>query len=407
MAAEAHSATLGWSRKSPADATLVLIVVNLTLVGVLAVFSASWPFDSRPLPDGTPGDPYRTLVRQALHAGIGGLLCVLFSYLPPHAFGRAAKVGLFSSIVLMGLCFSRWGVSAGGAHRWLRLGPVVFQPSELAKLALILYLARCVTTPKDWPRKQSYTFLAALVATITVSGLCLLQKDLGSAALAFAFGMVVLFYAGGRWHLIGAAWLLGSLACFYFAWIEPYRWRRITAFLHPTCDIDDSAYHVTTMLIACARGGLIGPGPGLSREKWLGLPNAHNDAIYCVIASELGFIGAAILAIVFLWLMFRTLDLARRQPDRFATILLSSLGSCIVLQAFVNMAVATGCLPCTGINLPFISAGGSSLVVTLIASGMMLSLSRQATLDRAGISRHAVDRVSLRHMRLPGLASDI
>jgi cell division protein FtsW len=360
------------------DVTTLLIIIGLTVGGIVAVFSASWPVTSRPLSDGTPGDPYKFLVSQTIYAILGGLFCTLFSYLPPERFRRCAKWSFAVSLILMLLVFTPLGVEMGGARRWIRIPPLMFQPSELAKVALIVYLARCVTTSREWPRKQLYTYTACMLATLLVSGLCLLQRDMGSAVVTFCCGLIVLFYAGLRWWAVAFTWAFATLTGVYLAWVEPYRWERITAFLHPTRDTDDTAYHIIRMLITCARGGLIGPGPGLSREKWLALPARHTDAIFCVIASELGFVGAAALVAVFLLLLYRALDLARRQPDRFSTVLMAGLGTSIVLQALVNMGVATGCLPCTGITLPFISAGGSSLLMTLVASGMLLSLSRQA-----------------------------
>jgi len=378
VASDTESLNAKWSPRAPVDVTTLLIIIGLTVAGILAVFSASWPVTSRPLDDGSLGDPYKFLVSQTVYAILGGVFCILFSYTSPERFRRSAKWGFALSILLMVLVFTPLGVEMGGARRWLRIGPLMFQPSELAKLALIVYLARCVTTPKEWPRKQSYTYCACMAAVLLISGLCMLQRDMGSAAVTFCFGLVVLFYAGLRWWMVAGTWALATLVGLYLAWIESYRWERITAFLHPTRDTDDTAYHIIRMLITCARGGLIGPGPGLSREKWLALPARHTDAIFCVIASELGFVGAAALVIVFLLFMFRALNLARRQPNPFSTVLLAGLGTSIVLQAFVNMGVATGCLPCTGITLPFISAGGSSLLMTLVACGMILSLSRQA-----------------------------
>ncbi|MBM3498734.1 MAG: cell division protein FtsW, partial [Armatimonadetes bacterium] len=319
---------------------------------------------------------------QGAHAVLGGLLCLFCSHMPPERFRAWAKYAFVASIFLMLLVFTPLGVEMGGARRWVRIGPLMFQPSEPTKIALILYLARCVTAARDWPKRQLHTYAAAMLSLGLVCGICLLQRDMGSAVVIFCFGLAVIFFAGLRWWAVALTWAGASVVGFYLAWVEPYRWRRITAFLHPTRDTDDTAYHVIRMLITCARGGLIGPGPGISREKWLALPARHTDAIFCVIASELGFIGAATLVLVFLLFLYRGLALARLQPDRYSAILLASLVTAIVLQAFVNMGVATGLLPCTGITLPFISAGGSSLVMTLVASGMILSLSRQARIRR-------------------------
>jgi cell division protein FtsW len=358
------------------------MVIGLTVAGILAVFSASWPVTSRPLADGTPGDPFKFLVSQGKYALLGGLLCVAFCHLRPEAFRRFATTWILLAAVLMLAVFTPLGVEMGGARRWLKLGPLMFQPSEFAKLALVLYLARCVAAAREWPQRQIHTYAACMMVTVGFCALCIVQRDLGSAVLMFTLGLIILFYAGLKWWGVALTSVCAALAGLYLAWSEPYRWARVLAFLHPTQDTSDTGYHVSRMLIACARGGLIGPGPGLSREKWIALPARHTDAIFCVIASELGFIGAAALAITFLLLMVRAVGLARRQPDRFSATLLAGLGTGIVLQAFVNMGVATGCLPCTGVPLPFISAGGSSLICTLIASGMMLSLSRQAAPEK-------------------------
>jgi len=367
-----------WSHKSPVDTTMLLIIAALTVAGIVAVFSASYPSTSRPLEDGTPGNAYRLLVTQSLHAALGALLCLLCSYIHPRRFHDWALRGLIAAVFLMLLVFTPLGVEMGGTRGWLRLGPVMFQPCEFAKIALIVFLARCISAAKEWPTRQVYTYAAAMGTTGLMCGICLVQNDLGSAAVMFCFGLTAIFFAGLRWWAVALTWGLASVLGLGLAWVEPYRWRRITAFLHPTHDTDDTAYQIIRMLIACARGGLIGPGLGLSREKWLGLPARHTDAIFCVIASELGFIGAATLVLVFLVFMYRGVALARLQPDGFSSILVASLASCIALQAFINMGVATGVLPCTGITLPFISAGGSSLLMTLAASGIILSLSRQA-----------------------------
>ncbi|MGQ9730857.1 MAG: FtsW/RodA/SpoVE family cell cycle protein [Candidatus Zipacnadales bacterium] len=381
MASRVENALGRWSLRSPVDVTILLMIVSLTVTGILAVFSASWPVASRPSSNGGPGDPYQFLVSQTLYAVLGGVFCLLFAHLNPVRVGQFARLMLGLSLVLMVLVFTNLGEERGGARRWLDMGPLTFQPSEFAKLALILYLARSITAAKEWPRRQFRTYLASMVVTGVIAGLCILQRDLGSAVIVFSFAIVVLFFAGLKWWAVAVTGLSAAALGLYFAWIEPYRWERITTFLHPTQDTDDTAYQVIRMLIACARGGIIGPGPGLNRDKWMALPVSHTDAIYCVIASELGFVGAATLTIVFLLFAWRVMDLARRQPDRFSMVLLASLGTCIVLQAFINMGVATGCLPCTGLPLPFISAGGSSLLITLCMSGLILSLSRQATPD--------------------------
>jgi cell division protein FtsW len=353
-----------WHRSLPVDAVLVLMIVGFAATGIVVVFSAT-----------APGSGVKYLIRQSAYAGLGGILCALFSYMSPDSLRRLALWGFLAAIGLMLLTFTPLGIVRNGAARWVQPG---FQPSEFAKLALILMLARCLAGARDWPKRQLDTYIACMTLTLGVCALCLLQRDLGSAILVFCFGMITLYFAGLNVYAVTGTVVTAATAALAFARMEEYRWERITAFLDPTRDPVDVGYQVCRMLCTVARGGLIGEGVGLSREKWLGIPAIEADAVYCVVAAELGFIGAAALVVAFFFFIRRAVVLARSQPDFFSSVLMASLGSAIALQAFINMGVATGCVPCTGLTLPFISHGGSSLLTTLAAAGIMLSLSRQS-----------------------------
>lgn len=356
-----------WHRSLPVDATLVLMVLGFAATGVVVVFSAT-----------APGSGFRYLIRQSAYAGVGAALCVVLSCVSPDRLRRLALPGFLVSIGLMLLTFTPLGIVKNGAPRWVQPG---FQPSEFAKLALILMLARCLAGAREWPRKQLDTYIACMTLTLGLCALCLFQRDLGSAVVAFCFGMIALFFAGLNGYAVTGTALAAGAAALAFARLETYRWERITAFLDPTRDPGDTGYQICRMLCTVARGGLIGEGVGLSREKWLGIPAIEADAVYCVIAAELGFIGAAALVVAFFFFARRAVILSRRQPDFFSSVLMASLGSAIALQAFINMGVATGCVPCTGLTLPFISHGGSSLISTLAGAGILLSLSRQSALE--------------------------
>lgn len=351
-------------RGFPVDATLVLMIAGFVATGIVIVFSAT-----------APATGFKYLIRQSAWAGVGVILCLWLSHVSPERLRRLALPGFLVATGLMLLTFSPLGIEKNGAARWVWPG---FQPSEIAKLALILMLARCLAGARDWPRKQLDTYIACIALTLFFCMLCILQRDLGSAVVIFCFGMVTLFFAGLNGFAVTGTMAAAAAAALGFARLEEYRWERIIAFLHPTQDPADTGYQIARMLCTVSRGGLIGEGVGLSREKWLGIPAVEADAVYCIIAAELGFIGAAALVVAFFFFVRRAVVLSRSQPDLFSSILMASLGSAIALQAFINMGVATGCLPCTGLTLPFISHGGTSLVCTLAAAGILLSLSRQS-----------------------------
>ena len=377
-AASAQAAP-AWRPDLPVDDVLLVLVTGLVVAGIVAVFSATFPTASKPLASGAPGNPYRFLIQQGAYAVLGGIMCAVFAYVPPNRVRRWALLAFGVALGLMvALFIPGVGVVMGGSRRWLSLGPVNFQPSEPAKIALVAFVAWRVSQVRDWATGQYRAYAGSMVATALFCGLCVLEPDLGSAVVMFAVVLATLFFAGVRSSLLAGTGVAAAFLVLLLAWVEPYRWQRISAFFHPTQDTGDTSYHVARMLVTLARGGLFGQGLGLSREKWLALPARHTDSIFCVIGAELGFIGAAALVIAFFWLIRRAALLARRQPDIFSATLTAGLGAMIGLQAFINMGVACGLVPCTGITLPFISAGGSSLVCTLIASGILLSLSRQA-----------------------------
>lgn len=353
-----------WRRTAPVDATLLLMIAGFAVTGIVIVFSAT-----------APESGYHYLIKQSAYAAIGAVLCAALSFVSPERLRRLALPGFLFAIVLMILAFTPLGIVRNGAPRWVWPG---FQPSEFAKLALILLLARCIAGARDWPKSQLDTYVACMTLTLSVCTLCLLQRDLGSAVVVFCFGVIILFFAGLNAYALSATVAAAGAAALGFARLEEYRWERIIAFLHPTQDPADTGYQIARMLCTVARGGLIGEGMGLCREKWLGIPAIEADAVYCVIAAELGFLGAAALVVAFFFFARRAVILSRSRPDFFSSILMAGLGSAIALQAFINMGVATGCVPCTGLTLPFISHGGSSLISTLAGAGILLSLSRQS-----------------------------
>lgn len=355
------------------DPLILLVTVLLLTVGLLMVFSASF------VRAGYGGDPYYYLKRQAAWAALGllGMLaCSQIQYWQWRRLTRPLLLLLFALLVLV--LIPGVGEEAGGARRWLGLGPLSFQPSEFAKLVLVLYWADLLADrPHDvrrfWPLAVPY--LGVLGA---VFGLIMLQPDLGTAVTLAGTGTLLLFAAGVPLRYLLGLGLAALPAVGLLIWLEPYRWRRIVAFLDPTADPLGAGYHIIQSLYAIGSGGLFGLGYAQSRQKYFYLPEQHTDFIFAVLAEELGFVGAAaviLLFAVYAWRGFRT---AVAAPDTYAALLACGLTGAFALQAALNLGVVTSLLPVTGVPLPLISYGGSSLVFTLAGTGILLNISRYA-----------------------------
>lgn len=356
-------------RQKP-DYLLLFCVFALVLFGFLMVFSAT-TMDSL-----QSGDPIYYLKRQLLYVLIGG--AALFAgYKTDYTVYRKYSGALLgAAFVLLLLVFVPvLGRSAGGAARWIDLGFFSFQPSEVAKIAIILYLADALARKGDNItsfRKGMFPFLCV------VSFFCALimgQPDLGTVIVIFMTSVLMMFLAGARIkHLLMLfpPVVLGILA---LSFASPYRWKRIIAFLDPWKDPLGTGFHMIQSLIAIGSGGFFGFGPGNSRQKFLYLPEQYTDFIFAIVCEELGFIGAVFLIALFVFFIARAIRVCRSAPDTFSSLIAGGLAGYIGLQAAINMGVATGSLPTTGIPLPFISYGGTSLVITLFAAGIILNIS--------------------------------
>jgi cell division protein FtsW len=320
------------------------------------------------------GDQYYFLKRQLLWSGLGlaGLLVALrvnLKFLQRHA--RLIFLGVLILLVLVLVM----GQEVGGARRWLRVGGLGIQPSEFAKLAVVLVLADYLD------RKQSQLagwsgFIAPLVALGLVLGLILLEKDLGTPVLIGAAGVGMIYLAGARYRhlaLIAALCIPGI----YFAILrEPYRLRRVLAFLDPWQDARGAGYQLVQSLFAIGSGGFWGRGAGESTIKMHYLPESQTDFIFAILGEELGFVGAAGLTVAFFYLVHRCFRIGMRATNWFDTLLACGVALLLGGQVLLNLGVVTGLLPTKGIPLPFISFGGSSLIVTLFAIGLVLNVSR-------------------------------
>ena len=358
-------------RQAP-DAVLLAVTALLTATGIVMVFSASSAVAYTQY-----HDPTYYLKRELLWAVVGAGALVLGLRLDYTKLRAVAPWLLGLAIVLLAaVLVPSLGSVEGGARRWLSLGVLTFEPSEFAKLALVLFLARLFSARPEGAASFAHAGFPAIFWVGVCFALVMRQPDLGTASLYVLTAFVLLFAAGARLtHLaIEAAVAVPALLGFIYA--SPYRRERFLAFLHPWKDPQGTGYHIIQSLYALGSGGLFGLGLGQSRQKFGYLPAQHTDFIFSIIGEELGFVGAAAVLVLFLVFAYRGVRIAMRADDRFGFYLAIGLTASITLQALINIGVVTSSWPVTGVPLPFVSYGGTSLVMTLFGVGLLASISR-------------------------------
>jgi cell division protein FtsW len=356
------------------DRPLIGAVAGLLVVGLLMVYSASFVMAHNEF-----GDDSYFLVRQLLWIGISALGAVIVARIDYHHWQRISVLLLLLSLVTLVLVLiPSLGSSSYGARRWLGFGPFSFQPSELAKLALAIYLADWLSRKGDKVRNLSYGTIPFAIIVSLFAVLIMLEPDMGTTVLLAAMS-VSIFFVGGANLLHFVLGLAGGALVLYSAILNAgYRSERLKVFLNPWTDPQDSGWHTIQTLIALGSGGPTGLGLGMSRQKAYWVPNAHTDAIFAIIGEELGLIGTVTVLALFGLLAWRGIAVALRSPDLFGRLLAAGVTAMLVWQALVNIAVVTNTVPYTGVPLPFISFGGSSLLVSMLAAGLLLSVSRHA-----------------------------
>jgi cell division protein FtsW len=354
------------------DLWLLIAAAGLAGLGVVMVFNASYFFAQDRY-----GDPLLFFRKHLVALGVGAVLLLCVSRVRLVWFERIAFPSLIGIVVgLVAVLIPGLGAMHGGARRWLGFGPFNFQPSEFAKIIIVLYLARSMSRK----RERMNEFFTGVVPHCVVVGLCALliaaQPDFGTAAILVLVLVLMLHGAGARpAHLIGLG--LTALLLVSFAIIHaPYRWIRIRAFLDPWRYAQDIAFQLVQSLIAFGSGGLTGVGLGGSQQKMFFLPAAHTDFVFALIGEELGLCGALAVLALFAVVGMRGFRVALRHPDPFASLLALGITLVILLEAVVNVGVVLGLLPTKGLALPFLSYGGSALIVTLMQIGILASLSR-------------------------------
>lgn len=376
------------------DLTLLSVVLGLLAIGLAMVYSASGikALDA-------VDDPRYFLIQQSAWVAIGLVAMLVIARIDYHRYRRLAAPVLLLALLLLGVVLVPGvGTRVGGASRWLRISSFAgLQPAELAKLAIVLYLAFWLAAKRELMGRWSVTVPFVAVLTL-VAALVIAEPDLGTAIVVVAIGLAMYFVAGARLVEFAALGGLATICVAAVAVVQPYRLARLVTFIDPWSDPKGAGFQTIQSIYALALGGPLGEGLGAGKEKFGFLPAPYTDSIFAVLGDELGLIGTLAVVVLFLVIAFKGVRIALAAPDPTGALLATGVTVSLVFQAWVNMAVVASLVPMTGITLPFISYGGSSICVGLVAVGILLNVGRQGVAhadDRAavqGAARRRGDR---------------
>ncbi|MBN2233333.1 MAG: putative lipid II flippase FtsW [Deltaproteobacteria bacterium] len=356
------------------ELSLLLMVAGLLFLGLVMVYSAS-----APLAREGHGSSYHFLFRQLVFAGLGAVALAGFRRLDYRWWGRSSMVLTLGTTVLLLLVFVPGiGIRAGGACRWLKTPLCNVQPAELAKLATVVYLGNYLARHDDRLHEFRRGLLPPLIIIAGFILLLLLEPDFGTSMIIVGLSFTMCWLGGARWFHLGALGLTILPLAAVLVRTSPYRWQRITTFLDPWRDATGSGFQLVQSLIAIGVGGLGGLGLGNGKQKLFFLPEPHTDFIVSVVGEELGFIGICVLVAGAVGLLLTGMRIALASDDRFGMLLAAGITVMLVMQMMVNMGVCMGVLPTKGLTYPFLSYGGSSLMVSMTAIGVLMNISRQA-----------------------------
>lgn len=365
------------------DVKLLLLILALAALGSVMIASASTAYATSRF-----GDAYYFLKRQAVFLVLGVITMLLVARIPPSRLYRYALPIFFISLFFL-LLVPLLGTEAGGAKRWIALGPFTFQPSELSKSALILLLSRYFSRPsvqdamaKRGKRNVLYGIVYPILLFLTVCALVLIEKHLSCIIILGCITVCMIFLAGANGRVLSAMCLGGGGAVTVFALSVEYTRRRITIWRNPALYPRDGGWQTLQGLMAIGSGGLFGMGLGKSRLKHLYVSEPQNDFIFTIVCEELGLLGAILILALFALLVLRGFSIGGALSNRFSSLLAMGITAKLAIQVLLNIAVITNALPNTGISLPFFSYGGSSLVMLFAEMGILLSLSREACVKR-------------------------
>ncbi len=368
--------------RGPVDVPFLILTLLLLGIGVVMVLSASYASAYYDLNHETGGNATYYFIRQLVFALLGVAAMLLFSRFPMSFYRKFSFLVLAIAVVLL-LAVLVVGTKANGARRWIQLGGMSVQPSEIAKIGVILFFSTLICKYKNLMGTFKYGVLPFVVILGILVLLLFLEPHLSASIIIIAIGAIMMFVGGARlfWFVGG---LVGVGGLFVLAvTVLQYSSERISAWRDPFADTGDTGYQIVQSLYAIGSGGLFGLGLGQSRQKYLYLPEEHNDFIFSVICEELGLIGAALILVLFALLVVRGYWIAMHSRDRYSFLVCTGITSLIAIQVVLNVAVCTNLVPCTGISLPFFSYGGSALLMQLGEMGIILSVSRDIPVEKA------------------------
>lgn len=365
---------MGSTIKKETDWVLIAFIVLLASFGLIMIYSSSYVigYDRH-------GDPLYFFKKQLLWISISTVFFIFFMMFPYRYYQKLVFPIVLASFILLGLVLTPLGVEVKGAQRWLNLGFTTIQPSEFVKLWMIIYLAHVYSRKQMYINQFGKGVLPPLIIIVGIFYLIMKQPDLGTAALILAVAGMIVFCSGAKmFHLVSLASISGYVVWTY-AKSEEYRMNRITGFIDPFADETGTGYQLIQSYIAMAHGGLTGAGFGQSVQKLFYLPEAHTDFILAIVAEELGLLGVLFVFICLGMIVFRGIVIGTRASTPFGSLLAFGISFQIALQVCLNVGAVSGLLPITGITLPYMSYGGSSLLITSISLGILTNIARSST----------------------------
>ena len=370
---DGHGPRPPMGRRTGLFLVLFLAVAALVLLGLVMALSAT------AAPSLSDTDSAWSLFKsQATWLAVGSVTVLALLRVDYHRWRRPAVVGMGGSLLLLALtAVPSVGLSANGARRWLGVGPVVFQPSEVAKLAFVVFVADLLSRPERPMEDTRSTLQPVFALTGLMAALLMIQPHLGASLLIAGVAVTMLYFAGARLSHLALAGMVGACLTALLIAYSPWRRARMLSFMNPWEDPFGNGYQTLQSLHAMASGGIDGLGLGSGRAKWGFLPYAHTDFIFAVIGEELGLVGSLFVVLLFVVIGATGLGVALRAPDRFGMLLAVGITSWIILQAALNIGAVVAVFPVVGITLPLLSFGGTSLVTTMAAMGVLLNVARQ------------------------------
>ena len=367
--------------RGPIDLPFLLLVVILVGIGLVMLFSASFPRAYY-----KENDPAKYLIRQGVFAIMGFAAMGIIGKINYQRYRALAKPLMILSVVLLVLVLIPGiGQVRNNARRWIGIGDILtFQPSEIAKFAVVLYFADTISKKKDKMRTLRYGVAPYVIRLGIIAVLMMMEPHLSGTLLILGVGAILMLAGGIRWIWVALAGGVGAVLGYLVVFVGGYGRSRIDMWLDPWLDRQGDGYQMVQSLLSIGSGGLLGVGLGKSRNKFMYLPEEHNDFIFSIVCEELGLIGAGIIMLLFAALILRGYWIVLHARDRFGSLLVIGVTSLLAMQTFLNIGVVTGLLPATGISLPFFSYGGTALMIQLAVMGVVLSVSRQMKPTRAG-----------------------